>query len=109
MLYHRKTSILNEWNDVHEGLNEQDKKMKVILDKNNPLADIISAVYIKVFDVGCGRGDPISILTIVLEVTDYQQNHCIIIVIGGEKETLYTTVKISTLYAAYIWQSWEIL
>ena len=65
----KKTSIITERNAAKEGLCQQAKRMKVTSDKKHPPAAIASTVRVKVPDVDRGRGDPKSILVIVLNIT----------------------------------------
>ncbi|XP_071052387.1 uncharacterized protein [Onthophagus taurus] len=70
LLCYKRNSIINERNDAKEGLCQQAKKMKITSDKLHPSADVGSTVRVKIPDVDRGRGDPRSVLAVVLEVTD---------------------------------------
>lgn len=70
LLCHRKTTIVRERSEAKESLCQQAKNMRMTSDKRHPSAFIGSTVRIKVPDVDHGRGDPRSVLAVVLDVTE---------------------------------------
>jgi hypothetical protein len=71
VLCHRKKSIANERNKAKDGLCQQANRMKMISDKEYLSVAIGSTVRVNVPDVDRGRGDPRSVLAIVLNVTEH--------------------------------------
>mgnify|MGYP006948248108 CR=1 FL=1 len=67
----KKTSIITKRIVLKKVyVSQQAKRMKVTSDKKHPPAAIASTVRVKVPDVDRGRGDPKSILVIVLNITE---------------------------------------